>query len=121
MIERTNATPSTLGKRCDILHFRIPFDADLSNVTLSIAAIGAEPREGETCTIYLDGVQRALDVDQTGIQLACVQEEWGDQLVVASKPETMSLEEAENIAFDDQIFEQIFTIRGPWEFTLSTH
>ncbi len=41
------------GLRCDMLTFIVPPDADLSNVTVMIDAIGATPREGEYCSVYM--------------------------------------------------------------------
>lgn len=103
------------GLRCDTLEFYVPPDADLNAVTLRIEALAAYPREEEYCTIYMPKIQQALAERGLGITLECQAVDGVEKMRIASKPETMSQEEAEQIVFSDEFF----TITGPWEFRLN--
>ncbi len=106
------------GQRCDVMYFDVPPEADLSEVTLSIAAIGAEPREGEECAPeYVAALQELLEARGTGIRIGCVQQAWGAGLTVLDKPTIMSQEEAELVVYG--LSEELITIRGPWVFTFA--
>ena len=103
------------GYRCDPLSFDVPAEAEPSTVTLAIRTIGALPRESEVCTTYLAKVQQALDARGAGIRVACDRNEWGDNLVVTGKPDSMSQGEAESIVLSGEFY----AVDGPWLFTLS--
>jgi hypothetical protein len=105
------------GRRCDTLHFEVPPDADLSNFTIAIHAIIANPREGEFCTTYLDKLQKVHDARNTGIRLQCTEEAGITNATIVAKPASMSQEEAENIAFSKELLIEAVGIRGPWTFT----
>jgi len=103
------------AKRCDVLEFYVPPDADLSVATVSIEKIAAFPRQEDYCTIYMPKIQQVMNERGTGIQLACNEINGVLTMQIVSKPETMSQEEAEKIVYSDEFF----TISGPWEFTFS--
>jgi hypothetical protein len=106
------AAAGQMGRRCDTLYFEVPAEADLSNFSLVIHSIAAQPREGETCDFYLNKVQKALDDRKTGIKIQCTEESTGSGATVVSKPTSMSQEEAEKIVSSDEFF----TVKGPWTF-----
>lgn len=105
------------GQRCDTLSFlNIPPDADLSSVTVTVDAIGAQPRTEDYCTIYMAKIQQAIDERGLGITLDCpVVEGQPQTMQIMSKPENMSQEEAEQIVYSDEFY----TVRGPWAFTFN--
>ena len=103
------------GKRCDTLEFYVPPDADLSNVTVSIGAIAALPRQEDYCTIYMPKIQEALNKRGIAISLACNDVNGAMAMQITSKPDTMSQEQAEQLVYSDEFF----TITGPWEFTFN--
>jgi hypothetical protein len=104
------------GKRCDTVSFlNIPPDADLSNVTVTIDAIAAPPRAEDYCTIYMPKIQQALNDRGIAISLNCADVNGVQAMQIASKPETMTQEEAEQIVFSDEFY----TIKGPWSFTFN--
>src|SRR5688500_18272221 len=104
------------GLRCDTLSFfNVPPDADLSNVTITIDAITAQPRAGDYCTIYMPKIQQALNERGTAITLACADVGGVPTMQIASKPDTMSQEEAEQIIYSDEFY----TVKGPWSFTFN--
>jgi len=118
MLSLTKATPFKKGMRCDIVHFEVPSNADLSQVSLNIAAIGAEPREGEECAPeFVDKLQRLLNERGTGIKISCISQEWSSGLTILSKPEAMSQEAADLAVYS--LMEELITIKGPWVFTFS--
>ena len=103
------------GQRCDTLEFYVPPDADLSTVTVSIGAIASLPRQEDYCTIYMPKIQQALNERGIAITLNCVDVNGVQTMQIASKPDTMSQEEAEQLVYSDEFF----TITGPWEFTFN--
>ena len=103
------------GKRCDTLEFYVPPDADLSNVTVSIGAIAALPRQEDYCTIYMPKIQEALNKRGIAISLACNDVNGAMAMQITGKPDTMSQEQAEQLVYSDEFF----TITGPWEFTFN--
>ena len=101
------------GLRCDTLSFlNVPPDADLSNVTITIDAIGAQPRSEDYCTIYMPKIQQALSQRGIAITLNCTDVNGVPTMQIASKPDTMSQEEAEQIIYSDEFY----TVKGPWSF-----
>jgi hypothetical protein len=104
------------GQRCDTLSFlNIPPDADLSNVTVTIDAVAAQPRAEDYCMIYMPKIQQALTDRGIAITLNCADVNGVQTMQIASKPETMSQEEAEQIVYSDEFY----TVRGPWSFTFN--
>jgi hypothetical protein len=104
------------GQRCDTLSFlNVPPDADLSNTTVTIDAIGAQPRAEDYCTIYMPKIQDALTERGIPITLNCADVNGVPTMQIVSKPETMSQEEAEQIVYSDEFY----TIKGPWSFTFN--
>jgi hypothetical protein len=104
------------GQRCDTLSFlNVPPDADLSNVTVTVDAIAAQPRAEDYCTIYMPKIQQALTERGIAITLNCADVNGVQTMQIAGKPETMSQEEAEQLVFSDEFY----TVKGPWSFTFN--
>jgi hypothetical protein len=104
------------GQRCDTLSFlNVPPDADLTNVTVIVDAIGAQPVLEDYCTIYMPKIQQALTERGIGIALNCGDVNGVQTMQIVSKPETMSQEEAEQIVYSDEFY----TVKGPWSFTFN--
>jgi hypothetical protein len=104
------------GQRCDTLSFlNIPPDADLSSVTVTVDAIAAQPRAEDYCTIYMPKIQQALTERGVAITLSCNDVNGVQTMQIASKPETMTQEEAEQMVYSDEFY----TVRGPWTFTFN--
>lgn len=104
------------GQRCDTLSFQnVPPDADLSNVTITVDAIAAQPRAEDYCNIYMPKIQQALDERGIAISLNCADVNGIQTMMIASKPETMSQDEAEQIVYSDEFY----TVKGPWSFTFN--
>jgi hypothetical protein len=104
------------GERCDTLSFlNVPPDADLSNVTVTVDAIAAQPRAEDYCTIYMPKIQQSLTERGIAITLNCADVNGVQTMQIASKPDTMSQEEAEQLVYSDEFY----TLRGPWSFTFN--
>ncbi|HJQ15295.1 MAG TPA: hypothetical protein VJ830_11155 [Anaerolineales bacterium] len=104
------------GQRCDTLSFlNVPPDADLSSVTVTVDAIAAQPRAEDYCTIYMPKIQQVLIERGTAITLSCADVNGVQTMQIASKPDTMSQAEAEQIVFSDEFY----TVKGPWSFTFN--
>lgn len=104
------------GQRCDTLSFfNVPPDADLSNLVVAVDAIAAQPRAEEYCTIYMPKIQQTLTERGIAITLNCMDVNGVQTMQIASKPESMSQEEAEQIVYSDEFY----TISGPWSFTFN--
>lgn len=104
------------GQRCDTLSFlNVPPDADLSNVTVTVDTIAAQPRAEEYCTIYMPKIQQALTERGIAITLNCADVNGVQTMQIISKPDTMSQAEAEQIVFSDEFY----TVKGPWSFTFN--
>jgi hypothetical protein len=104
------------GKRCDTLSFlNVPPDADLSNVTVTIDAIAAPPRAEDYCTIYMPKIQEALTQRGIAITLNCTDVNGAQTMQIASKPDSMTQEQAEQIVYSDEFY----TVKGPWSFTFN--
>ena len=116
MVSLQEPTEGQSGIRCDTLSFlNVPPDADLSNVTVTIDAIAAPPRAEDYCSIYMPKIQQALTDRGIAITLNCADVNGIQAMQIASKPDTMSQEEAEQIVFSDEFY----TIKGPWSFTFN--
>ena len=103
------------GLRCDTLEFYVPPDANLSTVTVIIDAIASFPRQEDYCTIYMPKIQQTFNERGVAITLVCNDVDGVETMQIASKPDTMSQEEAEQLVYSDEFF----TITGPWEFTFN--
>lgn len=105
------------GLRCDTLSFfNVPPDADLSNVTVTVDAIAAQPHNEEYCSIYMPKIQQTLNERGIAITLDCPLVDGAQQsMQIVSRPETMTQEEAEQLVYSDEYY----TVRGPWSFTFN--
>lgn len=104
------------GQRCDTLSFlNVPPDADLSNVTVTVDAIASQPRAEDYCTVYMPKIQQALDERGIAITLNCADVNGVQTMQIASKPDTMSQEEAEQLVYSAEFY----TVQGPWSFTFN--
>lgn len=116
MISLQEPVEGQSGIRCDTLSFQnIPPDADLSNVTVTIDAIAAQPRTEEYCTIYMPKIQQTLNERGIAIMLDCPVVDGVQSMQIVSRPDTMSQEEAEQLVFS----EEFFSVKGPWSFTFN--
>ncbi|GEM_PF-298068 len=120
------AQPGTKGRRCDFLYFDVPPGANFSQVTIIVETLAVNPQEGEECTAaYAGRIQQELDRLESGITVGCVLEEWeggGSAGVrIVDKPDWMSQGEAEAIMFAlvEDVFLDLYGIRGPWVFTFA--
>jgi hypothetical protein len=103
------------GQRCDTLTFIVPPDADLSNVTVVIDAIGATPREGEYCSVYMPKIQQALLARSIGITVDCVDVNGALTMQILSVPSDMTQAQAEEIIYSDEFY----SVKGPWSFSFN--
>ena len=101
------------GQRCDTLTFVVPPDADLSNATIVIDSVGATPREGEYCSVYMPKIQQSMLERGIGIVLDCVDVNGALTMQITSFPPEMSQEQAEQIVYSDEFY----TVAGPWSFS----
>jgi hypothetical protein len=116
MLSVKEPTEGQSGQRCDTLSFlNVPPDADLSNMTVTVDAIAAQPRAEDYCTIYMPKIQQTLTERGIAITLNCADVNGVETMQIASKPDTMSQEEAEQIVFSDEFY----TVKGPWSFTFN--
>jgi hypothetical protein len=112
------------GKRCDSIIFAIADSESIKGIskyTITIESIAAFPREGEVCTkTNIDRFQKALDYKKSGIIIKCESEDntsgGRSGIVIDSKPDTLSIEEAEAILNSNDLFLDVYGIRGPWIF-----
>ena len=104
------------GIRCDTISFQnIPPDADLSNVSVTIDSIAAQPRSDEYCSIYMPKIQQSLTERGIAITLDCAQINGELSMQIMGKPDSMTQEEAEQLVYSDEFF----TKKGPWAFTFN--
>jgi hypothetical protein len=116
MLSLQEPTAGQSGQRCDTLSFlNVPPDADLSNTVVTVDAIAAQPRAEDYCTIYMPKIQQVLTERGIAITLNCADVNGVQTMQIASKPDTMSQEEAEQLVFSDEFY----TIKGPWSFTFN--
>lgn len=103
------------GLRCDTLTFLVPPDADLSETTIVIDSIGAIPREGEYCSVYMPKIQQTLLERGIAIVLDCVDVNGLLTMQITSIPAEMSQEQAEQIVYGDEFY----SVKGPWSFSFN--
>jgi hypothetical protein len=116
MVSLQEPTAGQSGKRCDTLSFlNVPPDADLSNVTVIVDSIASPPRAEDYCTIYMPKIQQALTDRGVAITLNCTDVNGVQIMQIASKPDSMSQEDAEKIVYSDEFY----TVKGPWSFTFN--
>ena len=60
-------------------------------------------------------IQQVLNERGIAITLNCSDVNGVETMQIASKPDTMSQEEAEQIVFSDEFY----TVKGPWSFTFN--
>ncbi len=104
-----------MGMRCDTLTFIVPPDADLSNVTVMIDAIGATPREDEYCSVYLPKIQQAMLERGTGISVDCVDVNGMLTMQIFGIPSGMTQTQAEEIVYSPDFY----SVNGPWSFSFN--
>ncbi len=116
MVSLQQPTAGQPGKRCDTLSFlNVPPDADLSNVTVTVDAIASPPRAEDYCMIYMPKIQQALTERGIAITLNCADVNGAQSMQIASKPDSMTQEQAEQIVYSDEFY----TVKGPWSFTFN--
>jgi hypothetical protein len=116
MVSMQEPTEGQSGKRCDTLSFlNVPPDADLSNVTVTIDSIAAQPSAEDYCNIYMPKIQQSLTDRGIAITLNCSEVNGLQTMQIASKPDSMSQEEAEQLVWSDEHF----SVKGPWTFTFN--
>lgn len=103
------------GLRCDKLTFIVPPDADLSNATIVIDSIGAIPREGEYCSVYMPKIQQTMLERGIGVVLDCVDVNGVLTMQIMSIPPEMTQEQAEQVVYSDEFY----TVKGPWSFSFN--
>jgi len=103
------------GLRCDTLTFLVPPDADLTNTTIVIDSIGALPREGDYCAVYMPKIQQSMLERGIGIMLDCVDVNGVLTMKIMSVPPEMTQEQAEQIVYSDEFY----TVKGPWSFSFN--
>ena len=116
MVSLQEPTEGKSGERCDTLSFlNVPPDADLTNMTVTVDAIAAQPRAEDYCTIYMPKIQQTLNDRGVAITLNCSDVNGVQTMQIATKPDTMSDEEAQQLVFSDEFY----TVKGPWSFTFN--
>ncbi len=115
MLSRQDASGDQPGQRCEQLGFYVPPDADLSAASLTIESLGAYPTEDEYCSLYMPKIQQVLNERGVAITLECTDTNGTMSMKIASKPESMSQDEADQIVYSDEFY----TVKGPWSFPLT--
>ncbi len=115
MLSRQDASGDQPGQRCEQLGFYVPPDADLSSSSLTIESIGAYPTPDEYCSLYMPKIQEALNQRGVAITLECSDTNGSLAMKIASKPDSMSQDEADQIVYSDEFY----TVKGPWSFPLT--
>ena len=110
--EGSDGQPS---ERCDELSFYIPPDADLSAASLTVESVGAYPTAEEYCSLYMPKIQQSLQERGIAITLDCPVVDGTATMQITSKPDNMSQDEAEQLAFSDEFY----TVKGPWTFPVT--
>jgi hypothetical protein len=116
-----------VGQRCDTLRAVLPEGFDTSSFTITINSIARNPSEPDVCgpldggnSEYLKKIQSALDERKTGIKIKrnWEQGEGGGTcgLEIIQKPDKMTESEARAIIHNDEMFTDLFGVRGPWVF-----
>lgn len=110
--EAANGLP---GLRCDTLTFLVAPDADLTTATITVDAIGVQPRNDEYCSLYMPKIQQAFLERGIGIVLDCVDVNGVLTMQITSIPPEMTQEQAEQLVYSDEFY----TIKGPWSFSFN--
>lgn len=103
------------GLRCDTLTFIVPPDADLTNAAITIDSIGAIPREGDYCAVYMPKMQQSFQERGVGITLDCVDVNGVLTMQITGFPPEMTQQQAEEIVYSPDFY----TIKGPWNFSFN--
>jgi hypothetical protein len=103
------------GLRCDTLTFIVPPDADLTSASITIDSIGAMPREGDYCAIYMPKIQQSLQERGVGISLDCVDVNGILTMQITGFPPEMTQQQAEELVYSPDFY----TVKGPWSFPFS--
>lgn len=112
---RQEATGGQPAQRCDELAFYVPPDADLSSAQLTVDSVGAYPSADEYCSLLMPKIEQTLNDRGVAIKLACSEVNGVMTMQIASKPDSMSQDEAQQMVFSDEFY----TIKGPWTFAVS--
>lgn len=115
MLSKQDAADGQAGRRCDQLGFYVPPDADLTSASLTIESLGAYPSQEDYCSLYMPKIQQTLNERGIAITLNCSDLNGARTMQIASKPDSMSEKEAEQIVYSDEFY----TVRGPWTFSVS--
>ncbi len=115
MLSRQDGNGNQPGQRCEQLGFYVPPDADLSSSSLTIESLGAYPTQDEYCSLYMPKIQEALNQRGIAITLDCTDTNGAMTMKIASKPDSMSQDEADQIVYSDEFY----TVKGPWSFPLT--
>jgi hypothetical protein len=115
MQSRQEAAGGQPGVRCDQLSFYVPPDADLTSSSLTIESLGAYPTQDEYCSLYMPKIQQALNDRGIAITLSCTDANGSMAMQIASKPDSMSQQDAEQLVYSDEYY----TVKGPWTFPLT--
>ncbi len=115
MLSRQDGNGGQPGQRCEELGFYVPPDADLSSSSLTIESLGAYPTQDEYCSLYMPKIQEALNQRGIAITLDCSDTNGSMTMKIASKPDSMSQDEADQIVYSDEFY----TVKGPWSFPLT--
>ncbi len=115
MLSKQEAVNGQPGQRCDELGFYVPPDADLSSAALTVESLGAYPTQDEYCSLYMPKIQQALKERGIAITLNCADVNGAMTMQIATRPASMSQQEAEQIVFSDEFY----TVKGPWTFPIT--
>ena len=108
-------TSGGIGLRCDTLTFIVPPDADLTNAVITIDAIGAMPREGDYCAVYMPKIQQSFLERGINITLDCADVNGVLTMQITSFPPEMTQQQAEELVYSPDFY----TVKGPWTFPFS--
>lgn len=115
LVSLQNPVNGGAGLRCDTLTFIVPPDADLTHAMIAIDSIGATPREGDYCAIYMPKIQQSLLERGIGIALNCADVNGVQTMQISGFPPEMTQQQAEEIVYSPDFY----TVKGPWNFPFS--
>jgi hypothetical protein len=115
MTSQQDTSAGQASERCDELGFYVPPDADLSAASLTIESVGAYPTGEEYCSLYMPKIQQSLQERGIAITLDCSESDGTTTMEIASKPDDMSQDEAEQLVYSDEFY----TVKGPWTFPVT--
>lgn len=106
-----------MGQRTVSVTYHLPPDFDVASFTIAVESIIAYPSEGEQCSdVLISKLQQALDEKQTGIKIKLRTESGMCGWEIVQKPKDISVEEAMSKVGDNEMWLDLFGIRGPWIF-----